>query len=94
MITIKLYSANYCPYCKKLINLLKKDNIEFEIVDIETDKGDIEFNEVYKKIKTNLIPIVKLNNYYLIPEKSFKTINQCFEIIKKIIDNKVDLLKK
>jgi len=35
---IKVYSKSYCPFCQRAINLFKKKNINFEIIDITEDE--------------------------------------------------------
>lgn len=35
---VKVYSTPFCPYCVTLKNFLKKNDIEFEEVDVSEDK--------------------------------------------------------
>jgi mycoredoxin len=32
---LKVYSAKWCPHCTRTVDYLKKQNIEFEYIDIE-----------------------------------------------------------
>lgn len=34
---VKLYYAPYCPYCKKVLNHMEKEGIEFECLDTSED---------------------------------------------------------
>lgn len=44
---IQLYYAPYCPYCKKVLNFMKEEGIEFECLDTSADE----------KVKEELITI-------------------------------------
>jgi glutaredoxin len=35
---LKVYVRKSCPFCKKLLDLLKRENVEFEEIDISLDK--------------------------------------------------------
>jgi len=35
---VKVYSKSYCPFCQHAIDLFKKKNINFEIIDITEDE--------------------------------------------------------
>jgi len=36
--SVKIYSTSTCPYCTMAKDFLKKNNIEFEAVDVGTDQ--------------------------------------------------------
>lgn len=38
MKNVKIYSKSYCPFCNRAIDLLKKKDINFEIIDITEDE--------------------------------------------------------
>lgn len=50
---IKIYTADYCPYCKKAISLLKSKNLEYE--EIELDQASRE-------------ALVKRTNWQTVPQ--------------------------
>ena len=39
---VKLYYASYCPYCKKVLNYMKKEGIDFECLDTSSDQKNKE----------------------------------------------------
>ncbi|MBD3355461.1 NrdH-redoxin [Candidatus Woesearchaeota archaeon] len=36
--TVKIYTTPTCPWCKKTKEFLKKNNIDFENIDVSSDK--------------------------------------------------------
>ena len=75
-----------CPYCDKLKGLLKDDDIEFKEIDINDKKYKLEFNKIMEISGADSVPIVIVKKKILIPEKSFMTIEEGFEIIKKLLN--------
>ncbi len=39
---IKLYSAEWCKYCKNVIKVLEDNNLNYEYVDMDTEEGQDE----------------------------------------------------
>ena len=37
MANVEIYTANYCPYCKKAKDLLQRKNVSFKEIDITDD---------------------------------------------------------
>ena len=83
---VKIYGTDNCIYCLKLKNLLIKNNIEFTFVYVDTAEGLEEFKKVFNKSGVDLIPQATVNNVLLVPNKSFVTIEQAYEIIIKTIN--------
>ena len=75
-----------CPYCDKLKGLLKDDDIEFKEIDINDKRYKLEFNKIMEISGADSVPIVIVKKKILIPEKSFMTIEEGFEIIKKLLN--------
>ena len=40
---VKIYTTDYCPYCRRAENLLKQKGIEFEAVDVTHDDAKREW---------------------------------------------------
>jgi glutaredoxin len=83
---IRVYTMEGCPYCDKLKGLLKDDDIEFKEIDINDKKYKLEFNKIMEISGADSVPIVIVKKKILIPEKSFMTIEEGFEIIKKLLN--------
>ena len=73
-----------CPYCQKLKGLLSNDNIPFEEIDINKDENKEEYAEVFAASESDMVPIVRIENELLVPEKSFRTIEEAAKISKKL----------
>jgi mycoredoxin len=59
---LKVYSAKWCPHCTQTVDYLKKQNIEFEYIDIEKQPEAI----VQKVIEANggddwVVPTLEFN---------------------------------
>lgn len=82
---VKIFSFSACPYCTELKALLKGANIEFQDVDITLKENEAEFNEVVKITKCSDLPILQVNNQLLIPDTSFRSLNEALSVTKKIL---------
>ena len=84
---IKIYSIPECPYCTTLKEKLDELNIDYTDVNVMLDENEEEYDKLYEKTKSDSVPIIKVSKYLLIPEKSFRTIEEAVTIIKKLIGN-------
>jgi glutaredoxin len=60
-------------------------NIEYDKIDVNTKEGEEFFVKIYKITKSEDIPIIIVGKQILVPNISFKTIDNAIEIIKKLI---------
>jgi len=74
-----------CPFCDEMKNYLIEDKIPFMDIDIEEDGNKREFNKICEVSKADSVPILLVKNKILVPERSFKTIKEGFEITKKLL---------
>mgnify|MGYP001558679060 CR=1 FL=1 len=84
---IRIYSIPKCPYCNELKELLQKENIEYKDIDVDLPENQKEFNKVLEIAKTEYLPIVLVNKRLLVANKSFQTILECVELIKKFLNS-------
>jgi glutaredoxin len=82
---VKLYVIPECQYCDKLKGLLENDGISYEVLDITNEENHEMYEKLSKIGKTDSVPLIIVGKHILSPDVSFKTINQAFEIIKKLI---------
>jgi len=59
MSELKLYYMERCPFCKKVIQYMNKNNIEVEMVDIEADPKNKE--ELIKLGGINQVPMLLID---------------------------------
>lgn len=83
---MKIYTLTNCSYCVELKNLLKGDNIDFTEINIEAPEYINEFAEITKLAGEEVVPVIKLNNILLVPNKSFHTIYDGYKLIKKLLE--------
>ena len=61
---IKVYSTNTCPWCDKVKNYLKSENIEFQELNVQDDMEARE--EMIKKSKQMGVPVLDIDNNIII----------------------------
>lgn len=79
-----VFSMKGCPWCTKLKDQLKENNITYLEKDID-DYKDL-YDKFVEKTGSDLLPSVIVGKKALVPEKSFKTIEECVTQITKIIN--------
>lgn len=82
---IRVYSIPNCPYCAELKDLLIKENIEFVDVDVDLPENEEEFKKLFEITKCGDVPMVKIGQQLLVPNISFQSINEGFDIVKKLL---------
>ena len=74
-----------CPYCAELKELLTKENIEFNNIDIYDKEHEKEVNEIMEASKAEEVPIIRVEKQLFVPNVSFKSITESVELVKKFI---------
>lgn len=85
---IVLYGMQGCPYCDELKNILTKNNLNFDYIDVDLPENDGEFTKLFKITNSDQVPMVKIGKQILVPNVSFKSINECYDIICNLINEK------
>ncbi len=80
-----VFSMKGCPWCIKLKDQLKENKISY----IEKDIDDYKelYDKFVEKTGNDLLPSVIVGKKALVPEKSFKTIEECVSQITKLIND-------
>ena len=61
---IKIYTTPYCPFCKKVKNLIKKKKIGYEEIDLSTSQE--KFNEmILKSNGARTVPQIFVNETHI-----------------------------
>jgi glutaredoxin len=82
---IKIYTMPTCKYCNQLKEILKTENIEFQEVNIMLPENEVEYNKVCEITKSEQVPIVLVGKQLLVPEVSFKTIQESVDLVKRFL---------
>lgn len=61
---IKVYTTNTCPWCVKVKNYLKSENIDFEELNVQDDM--VAREEMVKKSNQMGVPVLDINNNIII----------------------------
>lgn len=83
---ISIFTTPDCGYCTKLKDKLDEASIEYIDYDINNDKNNLSFGKIVEITKEDSVPTVLVGTQILAPNKSFKTINEAFEIINKLMN--------
>jgi glutaredoxin len=82
---IRLYTIEHCPYCKQLKEMFIKEGLNFVEIDVNKPENEAEWQRLHEFSKSDDVPMVKINNQLLVPNTSFKSINEAFELTKKFL---------
>ena len=82
---VRVFSMKNCSYCDELKTRLDEMEIEYVNVDINSKKGKVEFDVLSKVVKTDYVPVIIVDKNVLIPEISFKTMEQAANIVKNLL---------
>ena len=78
-----VYTMKGCPHCDNLKNKLKENSIEF--VEIDIDENELLYERFSKKVNNEFLPAILVGKTAYVPEKSFTTIDEAVELVKKHI---------
>lgn len=82
---VKIYSIPQCPYCTELKEKLTENNIEFVDVNVYLEENKEEYNMIVEKTKSDEVPIVRVGLQLLVPNVSFKSITEAYDLTKKFL---------
>jgi glutaredoxin 3 len=82
---VKIYSIPQCPYCNELKEKLTEANIEFKDVNVLLEEHKTEYDAIVEKTKSDEVPIVRVGNQLLVPNVSFHSINEAYDLTKKFL---------
>ena len=74
-----------CSYCKEMKEILENNNVDYRYVDIDLPDNQEEVVKVFNVAQSERIPVIVVNNTILVPEKSFDTLEEAYDTIKRII---------
>lgn len=60
---VKVYTKAYCPYCRRVTAYLKKNNFDFE--EIEISNNTKLYNQIKNETGHRTVPIVFVNNKFI-----------------------------
>lgn len=82
---IRVYSIPDCPYCTKIKELLTNENIPFVDINVYLPQNKEESDRLFDMTKSDQVPILIVKKQILLPDVSFTTIDECFNIVKKLL---------
>jgi len=82
---VYIYSIPECPYCTELKEILTKEGVEFTDINVNLPEHEKEYEKIYEITKSDMIPIVRVGKQLLVPEVSFKSINEAAALTKKFL---------
>ena len=82
---VKVYSIPQCPYCAELKEKLTENNIEFVDVNVYLEENKEEYDKIVEKTKSDEVPIVRVGTQLLVPNVSFHSISEAYDLTKKFL---------
>jgi len=82
---IRIYTIPQCGYCTELKTLLTDEAISFVELNVLLPENNVEYDKITEITKSDDVPIIKVDKHLLIPNISFKTINEAVDLIKKFL---------
>ena len=64
MAEIKVYSTPMCPYCHKVKDFLKDNNVEFEAIDVSQDQGAAKY--MVEKTNQMGVPVIEIDDEFIV----------------------------
>lgn len=83
---IKIYTIPNCPYCVDLKSKLTKEGIQFLEVNVNLPENEAEYNKIHEVTKSDDVPIIKVGKNLLVPNVSFKSIDESVLTVKKLLN--------
>jgi glutaredoxin len=83
---VRLYGFKGCPYCDELKDMYDKNNIDYTFVDVTLKENDAETEKVFKIANEDSVPIILVKKTILAPEKSFKSIEEAYDLTLKFLN--------
>ena len=82
------FSMEGCPHCDNLKNQLKEANINF--IEKDVDENERLYESFSRKVDSEYLPAVIVDKKVFLPERSFKTIDDGVELIKRYLQELSD----
>ena len=79
---VKVYTTNYCPYCQRAKNLLKRKGIDFREIDL-TD-NDLEREELTEKTGCMTVPMIFIGDEFVGGFDDLNALDASGELDKKV----------
>ena len=82
---VKIYSIPESPYSNELTDILTKEAVEFEDVNVNLPENEVEYNKLHEITKSDDVPIVKVGKQLLVPNVSFRSIREASYLVIKFL---------
>lgn len=86
-----IFTLKGCPQCKKIINNLKKENIDY--IELEINEFEDIWNDIVLTTKQDLVPVIFIQNdedgngKIYVPITDYNDENELMDIIHKNMKN-------
>ena len=83
---VRVFGIEGCSYCEEIKTKLTEGKIDYRYIDIDLDENQEEVIKVFNVAQSDRVPVIVVGSTILVPEKSFDTIDEAYETIKRFID--------
>lgn len=85
---LKLYSTIECPYCNQLKKILDLLHIHYIDINVDDPQNQKEYENVVTIVDHFFIPVIKIGDQYLSPNKDFKSMPEAANIVFKMLKSR------
>jgi glutaredoxin len=78
---VKVFSMKGCPHCDNLKEQLNESNIDF--LELDVDEHEELYEKFSKKVDNEFLPAIMIGKTAFVPDRSFNTINEAVDLVKK-----------
>ena len=61
---VKVYTTNTCPYCKMVMEFLRDNDVEFEEVNVQTNRKAA--TEIVERTGQTMVPVTEINGRLIV----------------------------
>lgn len=80
---LRIYTIDTCHLCSELKKRLSDESIPYTELNLKIKGNSEEFSKLYSVTKSDKVPVCIINKKILLPDRSFRSIDECIKLIKE-----------
>lgn len=83
MAKVKIYTVDYCPYCKRALSLLKEIGSDFEDIDITDNEGEMR-SQLMEQTGIRTVPQIFIDEKFIGGSDTLTQLHQSGELAQML----------